>query len=115
MPSVTELGASCDPRCSLASSRWFSWFSSRLRRAPPKGFSIRQVAAMPQEPVRVISDPAGTSLYVLCLGGDVYRIVLPGGEPTRVLESAKYAEPGQFLGVCLDNDGRMYLVGNSFD
>src|SRR5439155_8752590 len=85
--------------------------------AAPKGFSIRQVAAMPDSPVRLISNPGATMLYVLCLSGDIYSITLPDGPPNKILEGAKYADggSGQFLGIALAHDGRMYLVGNRFD
>jgi glucose/arabinose dehydrogenase len=87
--------------------------------AMPPGWSVRQVAAMPHHPVRVIGDDRGASLYVLCLSGDLYRIALPNGPPIRVLEVAKYAPraPGgaQFLGIALDRGGRLYIVGNRFD
>jgi glucose/arabinose dehydrogenase len=85
----------------------------------PKGFSIRQVAAMPESPVRVITDKEGKSLYVLCVNGDVYRIALPDGAPAKILDGAKYsgadAQHQQFLGIALDAEGRLYLVGNHFD
>jgi glucose/arabinose dehydrogenase len=85
----------------------------------PAGWSIRELAAMPQMPVRVVGDNSGATLYVLCLSGDVYRIALPDGPPVQILEAAKYAPPGpaggQFLGIALDDDGRLYLVGNRFD
>src|SRR5436190_23465166 len=85
-----------------------------LPRAPA-GFSLRQVAAMPQEQVRLITDRSGNALLVLCLSGDIYRIALPDGTPTRILEGTKIAAGAQFLGIALDDAGRLYLVGNRFD
>jgi glucose/arabinose dehydrogenase len=83
----------------------------------PAGFSIREVARMPDRPVKITTDAAGAVLYVLCISGDVYRVDLPDGPPTRVLDHATFAPQGQWLfqGLCLDGDGRMYVVGNRTD
>jgi glucose/arabinose dehydrogenase len=83
---------------------------------PPQGWSIRELAQMPEKPIKITTDPAGKLMYVLCGNGDVYRIGLPSGTPTRVLDHKTFAQ-GEWLfqGMCLDNEGRMYLVGNRTD
>ena len=84
---------------------------------PPAGWSIRQVAAMQEQAVRVIASADAKALYVLTLDGDVYQIDLPGGPPKRILERKKFAGDGsmQFMGLALDRQGRLYLVGNRYD
>jgi hypothetical protein len=84
---------------------------------PPEGWSIRQVAEMPEQTTRVIATPDAKSLYVLALRGNVYQLDLPSGEPRKILDREKFAPPGswQFLGMCLDRGKRLYLVGNFLD
>src|SRR5262249_47333390 len=84
---------------------------------PPAGWGIREVAQMPEQTTRLISTTDGKSLYVLAAEGNVYQIDLPSGTPKKILDRAQFAGQGawQFLGICLDHDGRLYLVGNHFD
>jgi hypothetical protein len=86
--------------------------------APPAGFAIREVARFDENPVRIISDTTGKSLYVLAIEGNVYKIDLPDGKPRKIIDHASYtAHQGgvQTMGFCLDRDGRMYIVENAFD
>jgi Glucose / Sorbosone dehydrogenase len=86
--------------------------------SPPAGFAIREVARFDENPVRIISNATGSALYVLAIEGNVYKIDLPDGKPRKIIEHASYtAHQGgvQTMGLCLDRDGRMYIVENGFD
>jgi hypothetical protein len=84
---------------------------------PPAGFELRQLMVMPESPVRLIADPTGTWLYVLCDNGNVYCIDLRTDQMHKMLDAGEYAkgQDGSFMGITLDRDGRMYLVGNHGD
>ena len=85
---------------------------------PPAGFDLREVAHFDENPVRVISDQVGKSLYVLAVQGNVYKIDLPAGPPRKVIDHASYSQHNgdrQTMGFCFDRDRRMYIVENAFD
>jgi glucose/arabinose dehydrogenase len=85
--------------------------------APPKGFQIRTLAAMPVEVTRLAMHPNGNVLLVLARSGDVYAIDLPHGQPRCILKAAEFAsgKSEDFLGITIDKQGRLYLVGNRSD
>src|SRR5262245_44224784 len=85
---------------------------------PPPGFDLREVARFDENPVRVTSDPAGNSLYVLAIQGNVYKIDLPTGSPRKIIDHATYSSHNgdrQTMGFCFDRDRRIYIVENAFD
>src|SRR5438105_4468040 len=82
--------------------------------AAPDGFEVRQLVATPEMCTRLASDGAGDSLLVLAQSGNVYRIDLHTNQIEPILKQAEYAPAGggDFIGMCLDRDGRLYVVGN---
>lgn len=84
---------------------------------PPPEFQLRQLAVMPKSPVRLVADAQGKFLYVLCDDGTIYCIDLTTDQMTKVLEPSQYGpdSDGSFMGITLDRDGRMYMVGNHGD
>lgn len=85
--------------------------------APPAGFELRQLMRMPEPPTRIVADLPGNFLYVLCGNGNVYCIDLLLNQMHRLMTVSSYAREGEgsFMGIALDRDGRMYLVGNHAD
>ncbi|QOV87588.1 PQQ-dependent sugar dehydrogenase [Humisphaera borealis] len=86
---------------------------------PPEGFTLCEVARLPDFPTRLASDGKGGPLFVLCQSGDVYRVDR-GRDPSlprRVLEARSYLKAGYWftLGLMLDPDGRLYVVANERD
>jgi glucose/arabinose dehydrogenase len=84
---------------------------------PPAGFELRQLAVMPKSPVRLVADRDGKFLYVLCDDGTVYCIDLTTDQMQKVIEPSQYGKDsdGSFMGITIDRDGRMYMVGNHAD
>lgn len=89
-----------------------------LPRAPA-GFTLREVARLPDFPTRLASNGKGGPLFILCQSGNVYRVdpKSANGKPHRVLEAGSYLKAGYWftLGLTLDAKGRLYLVANERD
>ena len=84
----------------------------------PRGWRLREVVRMPDQPTRMTSDAAGNLLYVLTLHGDVYKLDPNDGSLARVVDRAAYLrESGEYscMGICFDAQGRLYIVANYFD
>ncbi|WP_414662257.1 PQQ-dependent sugar dehydrogenase [Horticoccus sp. 23ND18S-11] len=87
---------------------------------PPPGFTLREVARLPQRGVRIASDGTGRTLFVLTEKGDVWALEPATGALRQVLSARKYLEqrPGDLgpplfvLGLALDGQGRLYIASN---
>ena len=86
---------------------------------PPDGFTLREVARLPNFPSRLASDGTGRVLYVLCVTGDVWRLEPATGALKQILFADKYLDPDipdrMLVGMTLDKKGRLYLVANQRD
>lgn len=82
----------------------------------PEGFTLREVARMPNHPTRIASDGKGKTLYVLCENADVWRVDIASGAVERILNGEDYAHaPGEnvsCVGMTLDAQRRLYIVAN---
>ena len=83
---------------------------------PPEGFTLREVARMPNHPTRLISDGKGTALYALCFNGDVWKIEIATGTLKQILWGAQYLDLklGEtfIVGATLDPQNHLYVVSN---
>jgi hypothetical protein len=83
---------------------------------PPKGFTLREVARLPNFPTRLASDGKGKVLYVLCTNGDVWRLTLKSGQLRQILWGDRYIDTTRgerlLVGMVLDAKNRLYLVCN---
>jgi hypothetical protein len=85
---------------------------------PPAGWTIRELARMPDRVTRVASDGAGRWLYALCcFGGDVYRVDADSGRLTLAVAAKTYVVPGENIiaGLTQDQQNRLYVVVNHKD
>lgn len=86
---------------------------------PPDGFTLREVARLPNFPSRLASDGTGRVLYVLGVTGDVWRLEPATGALKQILFADKYLDPDipdrMLVGMTLDKKGRLYLVANQRD
>ncbi len=86
---------------------------------PPDGFTLREVARLPNFPSRLASDGTGRVLYVLCVNGDVWRLEPATGALKQILFADRYLDPDisdrLLVGMALDAKGRLYLVANQRD
>lgn len=88
--------------------------------APPEGFTIREVARLAQKGVRLASDGAGKTLYVLSEIGDVWELEIASGNLRQILWASRYLEkragdlggPLFVLGLARDREGRLYIGAN---
>jgi glucose/arabinose dehydrogenase/mono/diheme cytochrome c family protein len=86
----------------------------------PEGFTLREVARLPANCVRMASDGKGNVIYLLNERGDVYRLNPKTGVVKQVLWAQKYLEkrPGDIggplfvLGMTFDKEGRLYIASN---
>lgn len=87
---------------------------------PPSGFTLREVARLPQKGVRLASDGTGKSLFILSETGDVWHLDLASGAIRQHLTASAYLEhrPGDLgaplfvLAMTLGPDGRLYIASN---
>ncbi len=86
---------------------------------PPDGFTLCEVARLPNFPSRLASDGTGRVLYVLGVTGDVWRLEPATGALKQILFADKYLDPDipdrMLVGMTLDKKGRLYLVANQRD
>ena len=86
-----------------------------LPRAP-RGLRLREVVRLPDFPVRLASDGAGKTLYILMVDGDVYQLNVRRRRLRRVLRGNDYHTVDtlhrQSLGLMLDKQGRIYISSN---
>jgi glucose/arabinose dehydrogenase len=96
-------------------------FVKRLDYPPvptaPAGWRVREVVRVADSPTRIASDGTGKRLYVVSEKGTICRIDPATGEMKNIIAREDYivgAHPS-CLGLCLDRDGRMYVVVNQAD
>jgi glucose/arabinose dehydrogenase/mono/diheme cytochrome c family protein len=89
--------------------------------AAPEGFTLREVARMPSNPLRIASDGEGKLLYLLTgNNGDVWRLDPHNGYLRQVLWGERYLErrPGDMggpvilVGMTMDKERRLYIASN---
>ena len=82
----------------------------------PKGFTLREVARLPINPVKLAGDGKGEVLYVLATGGDVWRVDVKTGAFKLVLRADRYTDPSLggvgAMGMVLDRDHHLYIAVN---
>ncbi len=80
----------------------------------PEGFTLREVARLPDHGTRLASDGQGRELYVLGLNGDITRVEIASGQLTRILRGRDYIDQKKgspsSVGVMLDPQKRFYIV-----
>ncbi|MES2695658.1 MAG: PQQ-dependent sugar dehydrogenase [Verrucomicrobiota bacterium] len=87
---------------------------------PPDGFTLREVVQLPQRCVRIASDGAGKTLYLLTENGDVWELDIAGGNLRQILWASRYLErrkgdvgaPLFVLALARDKEGRLYIGSN---
>lgn len=84
--------------------------------APPPGFTVREVAQLPEFCTRLASTPRRRGLYVLALGGTVYRLDEGAPALVPVIAASEYLDPARgslhALGCTFDPEGRLLVVTN---
>ena len=91
--------------------------------APPAGFTVREVARMPANMVRLASNGEGKVLYALSQNGDVYRVKVATGEIRQLLRAKRYLEhrpddiggPVFILAMTMDKERRLYIASNQLN
>ena len=82
----------------------------------PEGFELSEFARLPENCVRLASDPKSGSLYVLALSGNIYRFEAGSRVPTLEVERSAYIDSqtarDQALGFLIDSKRRMYVILN---
>ena len=86
----------------------------------PSGFTLREVARLPQKAVRLASDGSGRELFVLSENGDVRRLDVASGAIRPLLSAKDYLvrRPGDLggplfvLAMTLDRHGRLLIAAN---
>lgn len=82
----------------------------------PAGMTLREVARLPESPVRIASDGLGKALYILASSGNISRLEPASGKLTQIISSLDYAEPKRgetgTIGLALDKQKRLYVVLN---
>jgi len=83
---------------------------------PPEGFTLREVAQLPEFLTRLAGDPAGKAVYALAQSGTIYSLDQQAGALAPMIKSEEYLDParGDFvtLGLALDKEGRLWIVSN---
>ena len=86
----------------------------------PAGFTLREVARLPQKAARMASDGTGRTLFLLSENGDVFLLDVASGNVRLLIPAASYLErrPGDLgpplfvIAMTLDPEGRLYLGSN---
>ena len=86
----------------------------------PEGFTLREVARLPQKAARIASDGKGQTLFLLSETGDVFILDVASGHVRQHLAANSYLErrPGDLgpplfvIAMTLDREGRLYLGSN---
>jgi glucose/arabinose dehydrogenase/mono/diheme cytochrome c family protein len=87
---------------------------------PPDGFTLREVARLPQKAARMASDGRGEKLFLLSENGDVWLLEVASGNVRQILAARDYLQrlPGDVgpplfvIALTLDADGRLYIGSN---
>lgn len=90
---------------------------------PPDGFTLREVARMTENGVRIASDGKGEILYVLSQSGDVFRVSTVKNDIHQILWGSNYLEkrpddvgPIVFvLAMTMDKQKRLYIGANQLN
>jgi glucose/arabinose dehydrogenase/mono/diheme cytochrome c family protein len=88
--------------------------------APPEGFTLREVARLPQKAARMASDGTGRTLFLLSENGDVFLLDVASGDVRPFIAASSYLErrPGDLgqplfvIAMTLDREGRLYIGSN---
>jgi glucose/arabinose dehydrogenase/mono/diheme cytochrome c family protein len=88
--------------------------------APPDGFTLREVARLPQKAARMASDGTGRTLFLLSENGDVLRLDVASGDVRLVIPAGSYLErragdvgpPLFVIALTMDREGRLYIGSN---
>ncbi|HUR57576.1 MAG TPA: c-type cytochrome [Opitutaceae bacterium] len=86
----------------------------------PAGYTLREVARLPQKAARMASDGTGRQLFLLSENGDVMLLDVASGNVRPHLAADSYLErrPGDVgaplfvIAMTLDREGRLYLGSN---
>ena len=86
----------------------------------PDGFTLREVARLPQKAARMASDGTGRTLYLLSENGDVFHLEVATGNVRLLIAANSYLErrPGDLgpplfvIALTLDREGRLYIGSN---
>ena len=87
---------------------------------PPEGFTVREVARLPQKAARMASDGTGRTLYLLSENGDVFLLGVASGDVKPLILGNSYLErrPGDVgpplfvIALARDHEGRLYIGSN---
>ena len=88
--------------------------------APPSGFTLREVARLPQKAARMASDGTGRTLFLLSENGDVFLLDVASGDVRLVIPAGSYLErragdvgpPLFVIAMTMDREGRLYIGSN---
>ncbi|MBI5772665.1 MAG: c-type cytochrome [Verrucomicrobia bacterium] len=82
----------------------------------PAGFTLRDVAHLPENPTRLAGDGKSDVLYVLAVNGNVWRVDTKAGSFRLLLRGERYIDPSlgrpTCTGMMLDGQNRLYIVVN---
>jgi len=86
----------------------------------PEGFTLREVARLPQKAARMASDGTGRTLFLLSENGDVFLLDVASGNVRLLIAANSYIErrkgdvgpPLFVIAMTLDREGRLYIGSN---
>jgi glucose/arabinose dehydrogenase/cytochrome c5 len=82
----------------------------------PHGFTLREVAQLPEFVTRLAGDAQGKTVYALAQNGTIYSLDQQAGALAPIIKSEDYIDPtrGDFvtLGLTLDKENRLWIVSN---
>ena len=82
----------------------------------PAGFALRELAQLPEQPVRLGVDGDSRRVYVLSVQGHVWGLDRENGQLQPVLRGESYIDPKRgdpnCVGMAFDRQRRLYLVVN---
>lgn len=82
----------------------------------PEGFTLRELARLPDFATRLASDGKGKTLYVLGQTGSVWRLDVESGSFKQLIRPKNFpgVKPGpiQTLGMTRDSEGRLWITMN---